>query len=327
VRRLIAANKRLVRLLLLGALLGGLLGYGGPAQATFTGRNGRIAYSVGPIFPQEPPAPSQVFTINPDGSGRRQLTHVAADQTAGSPAWSPDGSRIAYVSNVRGDLELWVMAADGSGQHPVTSDPRFAHFEPSWSPDGRRIVFSRCNVEFGFAAYCDIARIDADGSHRRTLVAGHWIHERARYSPDGRKLAFSSNKGGFEGAVWTANADGGQLRRLTAPALEGFWPDWSPDGRRIVFSDHCCLPFSNVWVMRADGSGQHRLTNLRDPAQAFFGAYSPNGRRVAVYAELGDSPDALTAGVYTMDAGGGPLVPVFTIAEPDVVLFDWGPAR
>jgi dipeptidyl aminopeptidase/acylaminoacyl peptidase len=71
-----------------------------------------------PHLPQEPPAPSQVFTINPDGSGRRQLTHVAADQTAGSPAWSPDGTRIAYVSNVRGDLELWVMAADGSGQHP-----------------------------------------------------------------------------------------------------------------------------------------------------------------------------------------------------------------
>ena len=277
VRRLIVPNKRLTRLLLLGALLGGLLGYGGPAQATFPGRNGRIAYSVGPIFPQEPVAPSQVFTINPDGSGRRQLTHVADDQTAGSPAWSPDGSRIVYVSNARGDLELWVMAADGS--------------------------------------------------HRRTLVAGHWIHGRPRYSPDGRNLVFLSNKGGFQGAVWTANADGGQLRRLTAPALEGDWPDWSPDGRRIVFNDNCCLPFSNIWVMRPDGSGQHRLTNLRDPEQAFFATYSPNGRRVAVYAELGGSPDALTSGVYTMDAGGGPLVPVFTLDQLDVILFDWGPAR
>jgi hypothetical protein len=48
---------------------------------------------------------------------------------------------------------------------------------------------------------------------------------------------------------------------------------------------------------------------------------------VAVYAELGPAPDALTSGVYTMDAGGGPLVPVFTLEEPDVILFDWGPAR
>jgi Tol biopolymer transport system component len=212
---------------------GGLLGYGGPAQATFAGPNGRIAYSVDPIFPQEPVAPSPVFTINPDGSGRRQLTHVAGDQTAGSPAWSPDGTRIVYVSNARGDLELWVMAADGSGQHPLASDPGFAHFQPSWSPDGRR----------------------------------------------------------------------------------------------IVFSDNCCLPFSNLWDMRADGGGKRQLTHLGDPEQAFFGAYSPNGRRLATYAELGPSPDALTAGLYTLPAGGGSLVPVFTIDQLDVILFDWGPAR
>jgi TolB protein len=318
-----------VRLLAVAALLGGLLSLGGsgPALATFAGRNGRIAYSVGDISPFNQAANSQVFTVNPDGSGRRQLTHVAAGRTAGSPAWSPDGSRIVYVSDVRGDLELWLMRADGSGQHPVASDPGFLAFEPSWSPDGRRIVFSRCNVQLGFITSCDIARIDADGGHRRTLVAGHWIHERARYSPDGRRLAFSSNKGGFQGAVWTADADGGHLRRLTAPAREGFWPDWSPDGRRMVFSDNCCLPFSNVWVMRADGSGQHRVTSFRDPEQAFFGAFSPDGRRLAVYAELGDSPDSLTSGVYTLPAGGGPLVPVVVLDEPDLILFDWGPAR
>jgi Tol biopolymer transport system component len=80
------------------------------------------------------------------------------------PAWSPDGARIAYVSNVRGDLELWVMAADGSGQHPLTSDPGFAHFEPSWSPDGRRIVVF--DDQPGFA----------------DVFPG--------YTPDGRRLVF-----------------------------------------------------------------------------------------------------------------------------------------
>ena len=319
----------LARLAVVAALFGGMLTLGapGPAQATFPGRNGRIAYSVGPLFPQDPPAPSQVFTINPDGSGRRQLTNVPADKTAGSPAWSPDGSRIAYVSNVRGDLELWVMGADGSGQHPLTRDPGFAHYQPSWSPDGRRIVFSRCDATLGFAAYCNLARIDADGSHRRTLVTGNWIHERARYSPDGRKLTFSSDKGGYLATVWTANADGRGLRRLTAPAMQGFWPDWSPDGRQIVFTDFCCLNFSNIWVMRPDGSGLRKVTNLRSPDQAWLASYSPDGRRLVTFAEFGDAPDARPAGLYTVDAGGGPLVPVITIAGADLILSDWGPAR
>ena len=58
-------------------------------------------------------------------------------------------------------------------------------------------MFSRCDLTLGFLAFCDIDRVDADGSHRRTLVGGRWIHERPRYSPDGRTLAFSSNKDGF----------------------------------------------------------------------------------------------------------------------------------
>jgi hypothetical protein len=141
-------------------------------------------------------------------------------------------------------------------------------------------VFSRCNVEFG-SAYCDIARIDADGSHRRTLVAGHWIHERPRYSPDGRKLAFSSNKGGFQGAVWTANADGGRLRRLTAPALEGFWPDWSPDGS-----------------VGLDGGGLRALTQFRPGANEvndFWPTVAPDGRIAYGRPGAGGSPPRYTS--------------------------------
>ena len=88
--------------------------YGAPAQATFPGRNGRIAYSVGPIFPQEPPAPSQVFTINPDGSGRR----------------------IAFSSNLGGgDLRLYTINRDGSDQRPVFDDqPGYNDLFPGYTP-------------------------------------------------------------------------------------------------------------------------------------------------------------------------------------------------
>jgi dipeptidyl aminopeptidase/acylaminoacyl peptidase len=140
-------------------------------------------------------------------------------------------------------------------------------------------VFSRCNVEFGFTAYCDIARIDADGSHRRTLVAGNWVHERPRYSPDGRKLAFSSNKGGFQGAVWTATADGGQLRRLTAPAREGFWPDWSPDGRRIAFASNLGGDV-RLYTINRDGSDRRLVFDDQPGFADVFPGCTPDGRLV-----------------------------------------------
>ena len=94
-----------------------------------------------------------------------------------------------------------------------------------------------------------------------------------------------------------------------------------------MFTDFCCLNFSNIWVMRPDGSGLRKVTNLRSPDQAWLASYSPDGRRLVTFAEFGDAPDARPAGLYTVDAGGGPLVPVITIAGADLILSDWGPAR
>jgi dipeptidyl aminopeptidase/acylaminoacyl peptidase len=121
--------------------------YGGPAQATFPGRNGRIAYSVGPIFPQEPPAPSQVFTVNPDGSGRR----------------------IAFSSNLGGgDLRLYTINRDGSDQRPVFDDqPGYNDLFPGYTPDGRRLVFQRCLPDDGV---CAIYSVGLDGGGLRALT-------------------------------------------------------------------------------------------------------------------------------------------------------------
>src|SRR6478752_5569292 len=94
------------------ALVASSLVVGGPARADERRApgNGRIAYSVGAVLPDpDPNAHSQVFTIRPDGSGRRQLTHVAAPAQAGDPSYSPDAGRIAYVSSAGGPFQVWLM--------------------------------------------------------------------------------------------------------------------------------------------------------------------------------------------------------------------------
>src|SRR6476469_5207487 len=88
------------------------------AGASAAPRNGRIAYSVGAILPDpDLSANSNVFTVRPDGTGRRQLTHLKAPTQAGDPNYSPNASHIAYVSNATGRFQVWLMRRDGTHKH------------------------------------------------------------------------------------------------------------------------------------------------------------------------------------------------------------------
>ncbi len=312
------------------ALLGALVA--APAQATFSGSNGRIAFSQGDLVPPiggesgDLGIRSQVFTINPNGSGLKQLTHVAAGKSAGSPDWSPDGERIVYESNQSGDFHIWVMNANGSGKTQLTHQSGFEDFQPSWSPDGKKILFSHCGEPFGpgFIVYCDIDVMNANGTHVKTLLSsGHWSNVRANYSPDGGRITFSSDRGGLASAVWVMKANGSGLERLTRPKLRAFWPDWAPSGHRILFSDNCCLPHSNLWTVRPDGSGTKKLTHVPQGVDAAFGSYSPNGRRVVTFFSRGcaNSP---CRHFSTLRSDGSHFDRVVT-GKTNTFLTDWGP--
>jgi TolB protein len=241
-----------------------------PARATFPGNNGRIAFST------DWTSPSQIYTIRADGSGLRQLTHVRDGKGATSPSWNPDGTELAFVL----DRHIWTMTADGSEKTRLTNQHSFRDRRPAWSADGTKIVFSHCDVSLGFKAYCDLDVIDADGTNEATLLGGNWMYDWPRYSPDGTKIAFASDRGGYVCAVWVADADGSDPVRLTDPALQANAPDWSPDGTKIAFSSHCELPGSKLWIMDADGGEQQEL--ISEEGDWVNPRFAPDGSTIAV---------------------------------------------
>jgi Tol biopolymer transport system component len=303
-----------------------------PAAATFPGANGKIAYSQGALLPRvggeggELDQHSQVFTINPDGTGRDRLTDVAADEAAGSPDISPNGQRIVYESNESGSFQIWIMDANGGNQTQLTDDPELQAFQPSFSPDGQSIVFSLCADPFGFGffAYCDIATMDDDGDNLDTILAGRWANVRPNYSPDGSRIAFSSDRGGLQSAIWVMDDDGTGLERLTKPRLRAFWPDWAPSGKRILFADNCCIPHSNLYTVKPDGSGLKRLTDVAMRADVAFPTYSPNGKRIVAFYPHGCHDESCEN--LSILRADGRVAHRLKTGTRNAFLSDWGPA-
>src|SRR5664279_1174727 len=284
-----------------------------PSQAaSAAGRDGRIAYSIGAILPNpDPEAPSQVYTVNPDGSDVRQLTHVALPLQAGDPAFSPDGRQLLFVRNsAAGPFQVWIMRSDGSGQRKLLDDPGHDAFLPRWSPDGSHFLFSRCSFVFGFLE-CAIFRASINGTNLHAYTGGHNVDFSADYASDGSYIAFDSNRNNAQSAIWRTTGAG--PRRITAPFTEAFWPDVSPNGTRILFTDNFDRPDSRQPSMHVDGTDDRTL------AAGCFGRWAPSGTRI-VY----DGGLNCDKGLTIADADGTHAHTVVAVTD-QLVLSDWGP--
>jgi Tol biopolymer transport system component len=268
------------RAVLTGVVIMASLLFASPAWATFPGTNGRIVFAALPT----PNAPGmQIFTIESNGTGLRQITHL--DGNATFPHWSPDGTRIVFeLDHPSGEplCSVDLMNPDGSGLTDLTGNRNGCEAAPSFTPDGTRIVFER---------FDDITNVDAvwsmnlSGGDRHLITTGTGSGvTNPEVSPDGTTLSFVDFNGQpFGQALFTANIDGTNLRQLTPFTLDvGIKQTWAPDGSRIALIPHADSPdhFSaNVATINPDGSDLRYLTHFNaGGAAALTGSYSPDGQ-------------------------------------------------
>jgi Tol biopolymer transport system component len=178
---------------------------------------------------------AQIYLVNFDGAGLVQLT----DQTDGAcqPAWSPDGSRLAFISPCRTNSEfykgsqIFVMNADGTGLTPLRYVPG-GDFDPAWSPDGTLIAFTSMRDQHAQIYTIDVATMTSTNLSRNAAV-----ESQPAWSPSGAEILFVSSRSGPT-ELWTMPASGGGAKFSRSRSREDTHPDWSHDGELILFEQN-----------------------------------------------------------------------------------------
>ena len=300
-------------LLVAAALAVGLLLLVDPAGAAFPGFNSSIA------FESSRDGNFEIYAMNEVGGGQTNFTNHSGNDY--QPAYSPDGQNVAFYSDRDGSWEIYVMNKDGTGQTRLTNNGK-DDWNPAFSADGDKIAFvsNRDGADFEiFVMNATDNNNDGNGDNLKRLTDNSADDIHPVFSPDGQKIAFSSDRDG-DSEVFVMTVNGSGQTNLTKNAVSDSQPAYSPNGQKIVFSSDRDDPLGEVYVMDKDGSKPIRLTN--DPESDSDPAFSPDGSKIAFVSFRSGFPNAE---IYVVNADGSGTPTNLTNNSARDLAPDWQP--
>jgi Tol biopolymer transport system component len=265
-----------------------------------------IAYSVGDVG-------SRDIVVARSDSGDRRIV-IAGPGDDFNPVWSPDHSRIAFLTNRDGNVELYTGLMDGTSITRVTNTS-VDESQPTWSPDGQRIAYVSPDADGAPRAYW----VSFDDLLPNRLIFESNSEVDLAWSPRGTWIAFAGlDENGNSEGLFLRNPDG--VNRLQLSASPDRHPAWSPDGKKLVFTSTRDGD-EEIYVMHVGDTGPEgqavRITN--NPASDFSPTWSPDSKRVAFISDRNDSRDIFTVS----DQGEG--VQSLTRNQVEELSLVWGP--